>query len=81
MNGETMQNSSTRNMIFDIPYLVHFISGVVSLSPGDMVATGTPAGVGVFREPPVFLQDGDEVTVEIEKLGILRNTVVDEKVG
>jgi acylpyruvate hydrolase len=81
VNGETMQKSSTRNMIFDIPYLVHFISGVVSLSPGDMVATGTPAGVGVFREPPVFLQDGDEVAVEIEKLGILRSTVVDEKVG
>jgi len=81
VNGRTMQSSSTQNMIFDIPYLVHFISGVVTLSPGDLVATGTPAGVGVFRKPPVFLKGGDEVTVEIEKLGTLRNTVVDEDTG
>lgn len=79
VNGRMMQNSNTENMIFDIPHLVSFISQVLTLSPGDVIATGTPAGVGVFRKPPVFLRDGDEVIIEIEKLGELRNTVVDEK--
>jgi len=79
VNGNIMQHSNTKNMIHGIPYLVNFISQVVTLSPGDVVATGTPAGVGVFRKPPVFLKDGDEIIVEIERLGLLRNTVVDEK--
>jgi len=79
LNGELMQNSNTENMIFDIPYLVNFISTVVHFSPGDVVSTGTPAGVGVFRQPRVFLKERDEVTVEIETLGVLRNRVVDEK--
>ncbi len=79
VNGKIMQDSTTANMIFDIPYLISFISQVVSLSPGDVVATGTPAGVGVFRKPPVFLQEGDEVSIEIEKLGLLRNTVTAER--
>jgi len=78
VNGRTMQDSTTANMIFDIPYLISFISQVVPLSPGDVVATGTPAGVGAFRKPPVFLQEGDEVSIEIEKLGLLRNAVIDE---
>ncbi len=78
VNGRIMQDSNTRNMIFDIPYLINFVSQVLTLSPGDVIATGTPAGVGVFRKPPLFLQDGDEVVVEIEKLGSLRNTVTDE---
>lgn len=79
VNGNAMQDSNTKNMIFCIPYLVNFISQVVTLSPGDVVATGTPAGVGIFRQPPVFLKDGDEVAIEVEKLGVLRNTVADEK--
>jgi len=79
VNNKIMQQSNTKNMIHKIPYLVNFISQVVTLSPGDIVATGTPAGVGVFRKPPVFLKDGDEIIVEIERLGTLRNTVVDEK--
>lgn len=79
VNGKVMQNSNTNNMIHRIPSLVSFISQVVTLSPGDVVATGTPAGVGVFRKPPIFLQAEDEVSVEIEKLGILRNKVFDEK--
>jgi 2-keto-4-pentenoate hydratase/2-oxohepta-3-ene-1,7-dioic acid hydratase in catechol pathway len=79
VNHKIMQQSNTKNMIHKIPYLVNFISQVVTLSPGDVVATGTPAGVGVFRKPPVFLKDGDEIVIEIERLGLLRNTVVDEK--
>lgn len=79
VNGRCMQDSNTSNMIFDIPYLVHFISEVVRLSPGDIVATGTPAGVGVFRDPQVFLSAGDEVAIHIEILGVLRNPVVDEE--
>ena len=79
VNETIMQNSNTKNMIFDIPYLVNFISQVVPLSPGDIVSTGTPSGVGVFRKPQVFLKEGDEVVINIEKLGVLRNRVVDEK--
>lgn len=77
VNGELRQNSSTANMIFDVPALIEFVSRVVTLLPGDIIATGTPSGVGVFRKPPVFLQPGDKVRVEIEGLGSLENTIVD----
>jgi 2-keto-4-pentenoate hydratase/2-oxohepta-3-ene-1,7-dioic acid hydratase in catechol pathway len=78
LNGRTMQSSSTRQLIFSIPKLLAYISGVVTLEPGDVLFTGTPPGVGMARKPPVFLQAGDVVEVEIEKLGILRNTVASE---
>jgi 2-keto-4-pentenoate hydratase/2-oxohepta-3-ene-1,7-dioic acid hydratase in catechol pathway len=74
--GETvMQDSNTSQMLFPVSEIIAFISSAMTLVPGDIIATGTPAGVGVFREPPVFLKDGDIVTVEIERIGYLRNRV------
>lgn len=75
LNGETMQSSNTMNLIFGIAYLVSFLSRLMTLEPGDIIATGTPAGVGFAHKPPVFLRTGDTVEVEIEGLGILRNGV------
>jgi 2-keto-4-pentenoate hydratase/2-oxohepta-3-ene-1,7-dioic acid hydratase in catechol pathway len=75
VNGNTVQNSNTSNLIFRIPTLIHFISAAITLEPGDIIATGTPDGVGVFRKPPVFLKSGDVMEVDIEGLGVLRNAV------
>lgn len=77
VNGVIMQNSSTRKLIFGVPQLIEYISASITLEPGDIIATGTPEGVGAFRKPPVFLKAGDIVEVEIENLGILRNQVAD----
>jgi 2-keto-4-pentenoate hydratase/2-oxohepta-3-ene-1,7-dioic acid hydratase in catechol pathway len=76
LNGQTMQDSSTAQFIFGVDALVAYISQVCTLAPGDVIFTGTPPGVGAARKPPVFLQPGDEVEVEIEGLGILRNPVI-----
>jgi acylpyruvate hydrolase len=73
----TMQNGNTRNFIFDVRYLVSYLSQLMTLSPGDLIATGTPAGVGFSRKPPVTLQPGDTVRLEISGLGRLENTVMD----
>ena len=78
IGGETLQHSNTREMIFGVPALVEFISSVVTLEPGDIVATGTPAGVGFARKPPRYLKAGDEVVIRIQGLGELRNPVVAE---
>jgi 2-keto-4-pentenoate hydratase/2-oxohepta-3-ene-1,7-dioic acid hydratase in catechol pathway len=78
IGGETLQHSNTRELIFKIPDLVAFLSSVVTLEPGDVVATGTPSGVGFVRKPPRYLQPGDEVIVTIEGLGELRNPVIAE---
>jgi 2-keto-4-pentenoate hydratase/2-oxohepta-3-ene-1,7-dioic acid hydratase in catechol pathway len=78
IGGETLQHSNTRELIFKIPDLVAHLSSVVTLEPGDVVATGTPAGVGFARVPPRYLQPGDEVVVSIEGIGELRNPVVAE---
>ena len=75
VNGELRQDSNTAEMIFKIQELIAFISQTCTLMPGDIISTGTPHGVGVFRDPPVFLQPGDVVEIEIEKLGRLRNNV------
>jgi 2-keto-4-pentenoate hydratase/2-oxohepta-3-ene-1,7-dioic acid hydratase in catechol pathway len=75
LNGEVMQDSSTGQMVFGVAELVSFISQACSLEPGDLIATGTPPGVGFARTPPVWLHDGDEVTVEIDGLGALTNPV------
>jgi 2-keto-4-pentenoate hydratase/2-oxohepta-3-ene-1,7-dioic acid hydratase in catechol pathway len=75
LNGETMQDSNTDQLIFRIPELVEYISRSVTLEPGDIIATGTPPGVGFARRPPVFLKDGDVCEVEIEGLGVLINPV------
>ncbi|HZU26823.1 MAG TPA: fumarylacetoacetate hydrolase family protein [Bryobacteraceae bacterium] len=79
INGEQMQNSNTRELIFRIPELVQFISSVVTLEPGDVVATGTPAGVGAGRKPPRWLRPGDEITVRISGIGELSNPVTAEQ--
>ncbi|MEM3096129.1 MAG: fumarylacetoacetate hydrolase family protein [Nitrososphaerota archaeon] len=77
VNGEVRQDSNTRNLIFGVDYLVSFISMVMTLEPGDIIATGTPAGVGIFYKPaPKLLKVGDLVEVEIEKVGVLANRVV-----
>lgn len=80
LNGVQMQSSNTRNLIFRIPDLIAFLSSVFTLEPGDVVSTGTPAGVGYKRKPPVYLQPGDDVVVRVEGLGELRNPVVAESV-
>jgi 2-keto-4-pentenoate hydratase/2-oxohepta-3-ene-1,7-dioic acid hydratase in catechol pathway len=75
-NGETLQDSNTREFIFPVGPLLAYLSQVLTLEPGDLVFTGTPPGVGVARKPPVFLQPGDDVEVEIDGIGLLRNPVV-----
>jgi 2-keto-4-pentenoate hydratase/2-oxohepta-3-ene-1,7-dioic acid hydratase in catechol pathway len=79
VNGRTMQDSSTAQMIFSVAEIIAYTSQVITLEPGDLIATGTPAGVGVFRDPKVLLQDGDEVSVEIDGLGTLTNPVEKER--
>jgi 2-keto-4-pentenoate hydratase/2-oxohepta-3-ene-1,7-dioic acid hydratase in catechol pathway len=76
LNGKVMQDSNTKQMVFDAAALLAYLSQVLTLEPGDLIFTGTPPGVGFARKPPVFLQPGDVAEVEIEGLGILRNTVV-----
>jgi 2-keto-4-pentenoate hydratase/2-oxohepta-3-ene-1,7-dioic acid hydratase in catechol pathway len=78
VNGATVQSSDTSHLIFSIERLISYCSDIFDLVPGDVIATGTPAGVGFTRKPPIFLKAGDIVEVEIERLGILRNPVVDE---
>ena len=76
-----MQDSSTADMIFNIPTLISFLSGSTTLLPGTLILTGTPSGVGEARDPRRFLVPGDEVTVEIEGIGMLSNPVVEEVFG
>jgi 2-keto-4-pentenoate hydratase/2-oxohepta-3-ene-1,7-dioic acid hydratase in catechol pathway len=75
LNGEVLQESRTSRLVFGVPELVSYVSGVVTLEPGDLILTGTPDGVGVFREPKVTLRPGDVVEVEIDGIGVLRNEV------
>jgi 2,4-didehydro-3-deoxy-L-rhamnonate hydrolase len=75
VSGETLQDSSTANMIFSVAEIIAYVSRTITLEAGDLIATGTPAGVGVFRDPKRLLDDGDEVTVEIDGLGKLTNPV------
>jgi 2-keto-4-pentenoate hydratase/2-oxohepta-3-ene-1,7-dioic acid hydratase in catechol pathway len=76
VNGETMQDSPTSEMLFTPGRLLEFASELITVEPGDVVTTGTPAGVGLFRDPPVFLKPGDEVTVSVDRIGNLTNPVV-----
>src|SRR5687767_6329405 len=76
LNGQTMQNSNTDQLIFSVPQLIEFISESITLEPGDVIATGTPPGVGFARTPPVFLKPGDEMEVLIEGIGGLGNPIV-----
>ncbi len=70
-----MQRGNTKTFIFDVRYLVSYLSGLMTLAPGDLIATGTPPGVGLGKKPPVYLQPGDVVTMEITGLGRLENPV------
>jgi 2-keto-4-pentenoate hydratase/2-oxohepta-3-ene-1,7-dioic acid hydratase in catechol pathway len=78
LNGEVMQDWNTEDMIFDVKGLIEFLSGSTTLAAGTLILTGTPHGVGMARTPPVWLKDGDIVTIEIEKIGALTNPVLDE---
>ena len=78
LNGKTMQDSSTEQLIFGIDTVIAFLSETITLEPGDVIATGTPPGVGFARKPPVFLNPGDVVEVEVEGLGVLSNPVVSD---
>jgi len=79
VNGEALQDSSTSDLIFDVPTLIEFYSGSTTLLPGTVILTGTPQGVGMARKPQRFLQPGESVTIEIEKIGSLTNPVVAEE--
>ena len=76
VDGEVMQTGNSGEMTFDIGFILEFISRDITLLPGDIISTGTPAGVGIFRDPPIVLKPGNVVTCEIEKIGALRNEVV-----
>lgn len=81
VNGEERQRSNTKNLVFTVPYLVEFLSGLMTLEPGDVILTGTPGGVGVARNPQAFLKDGDVVRIEIDGIGTLENKVKSIKEG
>lgn len=81
IGGETLQSSNTRELIFGVPDLIEYISRMLTLEPGDIISTGTPAGVGLGRTPPRWLRPGEEIVIEIEKIGTLRNPVVAERDG
>jgi 2-keto-4-pentenoate hydratase/2-oxohepta-3-ene-1,7-dioic acid hydratase in catechol pathway len=77
LNGERMQHASTEQMIFKIPKIIEYVSTWTTLLPGDVLVTGTPGGVGARRNPPVWMKPGDKVEIEIDKVGILENTIAD----
>ena len=78
VNGVVKQSSTTASMIFDVPTIIEFVSTFTTLEPGDVIATGTPSGVGNFREPPEFLVAGDTVRITLEGVGVQENPVIDE---
>jgi 2-keto-4-pentenoate hydratase/2-oxohepta-3-ene-1,7-dioic acid hydratase in catechol pathway len=75
LNGKEMQNSNTKNLIFNVNQIIAYASQGTTLLPGDLIPTGTPFGVGFSRKPPVFLKHGDEIVCEVEKVGAIRNKV------
>jgi 2-keto-4-pentenoate hydratase/2-oxohepta-3-ene-1,7-dioic acid hydratase in catechol pathway len=75
VNGEMVQDGNTHDMIFTVAVLIEYISRYMTLEPGDVIATGTPAGVGAFRKPPLWLQPGDRVKLEIERIGVLEHSI------
>jgi 2-keto-4-pentenoate hydratase/2-oxohepta-3-ene-1,7-dioic acid hydratase in catechol pathway len=78
VNGDTVQSAPLSDLLFDVPALIEYISTFARLEPGDVIATGTPGGVGAYRTPPLWLRPGDVVEVEIDRIGVLRNSVIDE---
>lgn len=81
LNGQEVQRGNTDQLIFSIPVLIHYISTVMTLKPGDVIVTGTPSGVGVKREPQLFMKDGDRIEVEVAGIGRLENTVGAERLA
>ncbi|HVR51531.1 MAG TPA: fumarylacetoacetate hydrolase family protein [Pseudorhodoferax sp.] len=81
LNGQTVQDSTTADMVFGVPQLIETLSAVMTLLPGDVIATGTPSGVGFARTPPLFMQPGDRCEIEIEGIGVLSNPVRAEDAG
>jgi 2-keto-4-pentenoate hydratase/2-oxohepta-3-ene-1,7-dioic acid hydratase in catechol pathway len=79
LNGQVMQSSNTSNMLFPVVETLCLLTEVMTLEPGDVIAMGTPSGVGYARTPPVFMKAGDRIEIEIEKIGVLANTIVDEE--
>jgi 2-keto-4-pentenoate hydratase/2-oxohepta-3-ene-1,7-dioic acid hydratase in catechol pathway len=80
VNGELRQDDTSDRMIFKMPYLIHYISTFCTLEPGDVIVTGTPSGAGARLDPPRYLQAGDRIEVEVSRVGLLRNTVVDDDI-
>ncbi|MEC8726834.1 MAG: fumarylacetoacetate hydrolase family protein [Pseudomonadota bacterium] len=78
LNGKEMQHATTDDLLFSIPQLIHYLSTVTELVPGDVIVSGTTGGVGCYRDPPVFMKDGDIIEIELDKIGVLRNPVVNE---
>jgi 2-keto-4-pentenoate hydratase/2-oxohepta-3-ene-1,7-dioic acid hydratase in catechol pathway len=78
LNGRTVQEKCTSDMVFTVPFLISYISSLATLEPGDLILTGTPAGIGANRKPQVFLQPGDQVSVQIDGIGTLTNFVIAE---
>ena len=76
VNGELMQNGNTRDLIHGVGKIIAYITDTITLAPGDIIATGTPGGVGAGRKPPVFLRNGDEVVVTVERVGSVRTPIV-----
>ena len=76
VNGELRQSSNTSDLIFNISQIIEFVSQDLTLRPGDIISTGTPSGVGVYRDPPIFLSGGEEIEIRIDGIGVLRNRVV-----
>jgi 2-keto-4-pentenoate hydratase/2-oxohepta-3-ene-1,7-dioic acid hydratase in catechol pathway len=79
LNGQEVQHDSTASMVHSVAAAIAFLSSFMTLEPGDIIATGTPSGVGFKRNPPLFMRHGDVVEVEIERIGTIRNPVVDER--
>jgi 2-keto-4-pentenoate hydratase/2-oxohepta-3-ene-1,7-dioic acid hydratase in catechol pathway len=75
LNGEEVQHGNTRDLIFSVASLIAFLSGYMTLEPGDVIATGTPAGVGHFRDPPRYLKPGDKLRLEVERVGVLEHSI------
>jgi 2-keto-4-pentenoate hydratase/2-oxohepta-3-ene-1,7-dioic acid hydratase in catechol pathway len=76
LNGEVVQDGTTADMVFSVAEVIEFITRTMTLEPGDLIATGTPAGVGAFKKPPLWMKAGDEITIEIEGVGSLTNPIV-----
>ena len=75
VNGERMQHANTAQMLFPVARLIEYVSSFMTLEPGDVLATGTPAGIGAFRKPPIWLKKGDRVRVEVERIGVLETVI------